>query len=58
MRPRPVHPNWHLALFSPRYLAKAMGQAGFVKLEPLASNRVRGHHHGWINLGMSGQKPL
>lgn len=53
----PGHPNWHLALFSPRYLAKAMGQAGFVNIEPLPLSRVRGHNHGWINLGMTGQKP-
>lgn len=50
------HQNWHLTMFSPRYLEKVMGKAGLSKLERLSNNEVRGHDHGWINLGMRGYK--
>jgi SAM-dependent methyltransferase len=50
------HPNWHLALFSPRYLRKCLDQAGFIDIHQMDHKRVRGWDHGWINLGMCGSK--
>ncbi len=51
------HPNWHHALFTPRYLTLVMQKAGLVNIEPMSRSQVRGMDHGWINLGMRGQKP-
>lgn len=53
---RRQHPNWHLAVFSYRYLEQALRAAGCSHVEPLARSRVRGHDHGWINLGICGMK--
>ncbi len=50
------HPNWHLAVFSPRYLEQALKRAGCSRVEKLDPSQVRGHDHGWINLGMCGIK--
>lgn len=50
-------PNWHLALFSPRYLVKLMRDSGLTQIEQLSSKDVRGYDHGWINLGFRGVKP-
>jgi SAM-dependent methyltransferase len=50
-------PNWHLAIFSPRHLAGLMAGAGLVDIVELDRSQVRGHDHGWINLGMAGTKP-
>lgn len=50
-------PNWHLSLFSPRYLEKVLKKNGFIEIETLDSTKVRGYDHGWINLGMRGRKP-
>jgi SAM-dependent methyltransferase len=50
------HPNWHLALFSYRYLEHALKWAGCSRVERLDRSRVRGHDHGWINLGICGIK--
>jgi SAM-dependent methyltransferase len=50
------HPNWHLAVFSYRYLEQALKAAGCRSVEPLQSSQVRGHDHGWINLGVAGIK--
>ena len=50
-------PNWHRGLFSERYLAKLLSQAGFENIERLsAPYDVRGYDHGWINLGMRAKK--
>lgn len=51
------HPNWHRALFSPRYLKKVMEQAGLVDVEILPWEKARKPDHGWINLGARGCKP-
>lgn len=51
------NPNWHLSIFSPRYLEKILSKSGFVKIERLKKENVRGYDHGWINLGMRGYKP-
>jgi len=50
-------PNWHRALFSPRYLQTTLQQAGLIDVVPMDRSEVRGYDHGWINLGMKGFKP-
>ena len=50
------HPNWHLAIFSPRYLEEALKRAGCSQVDRLDRSQVRGHDHGWINLGVCGIK--
>lgn len=52
-----TNPNWHLTLFSPRFLKKMLNESGFVDVELLDRSQVRGYDHGWINLGMRGRKP-
>jgi SAM-dependent methyltransferase len=52
----PASPNWHRALFTPRYLHSVLEQAGLRDIAPLDRSQVRGHDHGWINLGMCGRK--
>jgi glycosyltransferase involved in cell wall biosynthesis len=51
------HPNWHMALFSPRYLRRLLEDAGLTGVREMDRSEVRGHDHGWINLGVSGTKP-
>jgi len=53
----PKSPNWHKALFSPRYLALLMGKVGLADITKLVPEDVRGEDHGWINLGLRGTKP-
>jgi SAM-dependent methyltransferase len=53
----PKSPNWHKALFSPRYLALLMGKVGLTEIKKLGVEDVRGADHGWINLGLRGTKP-
>jgi len=53
---RSDHPNWHRAIFTPRYLRLLLGKTGLVDLQQLDAAAVRGADHGWINLGMSGIK--
>lgn len=53
---RKVDPNWHMALFSPRYLENLFVNHGFIDVEVLDKSEVRGHDHGWINLGVRGRK--
>jgi len=50
-------PNWHMTLFSPRFLRKVLEESGLINLELLERTEVRGHDHGWINLGYRGYKP-
>ncbi|WP_072391602.1 class I SAM-dependent methyltransferase [Hyphomicrobium sp. CS1GBMeth3] len=51
------HPNWHRALFSPRYLKQLFRGAGLVEIREMDRSEVLGHDHGWINLGVCGTKP-
>lgn len=51
------HPNWHLSIFSERYLKKLLHNAGFIDIAKLNSSDVRGYDHGWINLGLKARKP-
>lgn len=50
------HPNWHHALFSKRYLIKLFADLDFKNIRVLNHKMIRGYDHGWINLGVSGQK--
>jgi predicted SAM-dependent methyltransferase len=50
------HPNWHRAVFTPRYLTHILERAGLIDVQRLDRSAVRGHDHGWINLGMVGVK--
>ncbi len=54
---RKKDPNWHLTIFSPRYLESLLIDAGLINVLELNRSYVRGHDHGWINLGMRGYKP-
>ncbi len=49
-------PNWHRALFSPRHLQQCFVDAGFVHVQRMDLKEVRAKNHGWINLGVKGQK--
>lgn len=51
------HPNWHRALFSPRFLIKLFQDAGLTDVREMDRAEVRGCNHGWINLGVCGRKP-
>ncbi len=50
------HPNWHRAMFTPRYLRKLFDEVGLVDLEKLDSSEMRSENHGWVNLGYRGTK--
>ena len=52
----PKSPNWHRAVFSPRYLKVLLEKAGLHDVQELQHSEVRGYDHGWINLGMKGRK--
>lgn len=52
----PCHPNWHRAIFTPRHLCHLLMRAGLAAVVELQRSDVRGHDHGWINLGMMGRK--
>jgi len=49
---KPGHSNWHLATFSPRLLKDLLAEVGFTQITYLDREAVRGHDHGWINLGV------
>jgi len=50
------HPNWHRALFTPKYLRLLMKKVGLKDVEKMVNNEVRGYDHGWISLGFKGTK--
>lgn len=50
------HPNWHRAIFSPRYLGDLLRRAGLHSVREMNRSEVRGYDHAWINLGMCGTK--
>ncbi len=50
-------PNWHRALFTSRYLITLFESAGLQDVRQMNNTQVRGHDHGWINLGIQGTKP-
>lgn len=50
------HVNWHKAIFTPRYMIKLLTDEGLTNVRLMYSSEVRGHNHGWINLGVLGIK--
>jgi SAM-dependent methyltransferase len=50
------HPNWHKAVFSPRYLKALFASVGLIEIRELNRSEIRGYDHGWINLGICGTK--
>jgi predicted SAM-dependent methyltransferase len=46
--------NYHRAVFDHRHLRRCLEQAGFRNIRKL--HQPRGYDHGYINLGMGGQK--
>lgn len=53
----PNHPNWHRAIFTPRYLKELFKYVGLINIKEMGHSEVRGYDHGWINLGVKGTKP-
>lgn len=56
-RGRADDPNWHRALFTPRWLRSALELAGFVDIARLSDGAERGKSHGFVTLGMGGRNP-
>ena len=50
-------PNWHRTLLTPKLLEDLLSGSGLINIKTLETHEVRGHDHGWINLGMIGTKP-
>lgn len=48
--------NWHRCVFTFDYLKQLLLNAGFVEIEAMTHNEVRGVDHGWINLGIKATK--
>lgn len=53
----PASPNWHRALFTPRYLRKLLTKFRLEEVRQLKRHEIRGFDHGWISLAMTGRKP-
>lgn len=47
----------HRAIITPGYLRKCFEVAGLVNIRDMDRSEVRGHDHGWINMGVRGEKP-
>jgi len=51
------HPNWHRALFSPKYLRGLLKRAGLRDVRMLdPKTERRGPSHGWIDMGATGTR--
>ena len=50
------HPNWHRSAFDYAYLVALLKSSGFNKTQKLKSSEIKGHDHGWINLGIRAYK--
>lgn len=50
------HFNWHLAVFSERYLTFLFKKYGFRDIRRMDSSECRGYDHRWINLGIRGTR--
>lgn len=46
----------HRAIMTPRYLERVFGELGLVNIRRMDRSEVRGKDHGWINLGVCGEK--
>ncbi len=51
-----ANPNWHRAIFTFNYLEKVFLKIGLKNISKMTKNEIRGYDHGWINLGIKGQK--
>jgi SAM-dependent methyltransferase len=51
-----MSPNWHMSLFSERFLTQLLKNIGFRKIVKLTNKETRGYNHGWINLGLRATK--
>lgn len=49
-------PNWHKALFTPRYLFALFEKVGLINLEALTCRDLRSSKHGLIDFGVRGTK--
>jgi SAM-dependent methyltransferase len=49
-------PNWHKSIFSKRFLKLIMERTGLENIVDMKKSEIRGHDHGWINLGIKGIK--
>lgn len=54
---RDDYPSWHKSVITPGFLEEILGAAGVCNIQRMDSSQVRGHDHGWINLGLKGVKP-
>ena len=52
----PSSPNWHRALFTYDRLKALFTSLGLTNIAKLDNDKVRAYNHGWINLGIKGQK--
>lgn len=52
----PMSFNWHRCVFTFDYLKQLLSNAGFVNIEAMGHNEIRGVDHGWINLGIKATK--
>jgi len=50
------HFNWHIGMFTEKYLKGLLESAGFSKTRRMMNDEVRGYDHAWINLGVAGTK--
>lgn len=50
------HPNWHRAIFTKSLLIKYFKEMDFENIRLLENKDNIGRGHGWIDLGISGQK--
>ncbi len=48
--------NWHMSVFCERLLYEKFQSNGLYKFEKLDRSQIRGYDHGWINLGVRGEK--
>ena len=48
--------QWHYGLFTPKSLFHHLQRAGLTDITRMNKDDIRGHDHGWINLGMKGTK--
>ena len=48
----PGHHNWHLSLFTFRFIGKLLTENSFTDIKQMMNSGCRGYDHGWINLGM------
>ena len=53
----PNHHNWHRAIFTPKYLKRLFKEVELINVKIMDRSEARGYDHGWINLGVKGQKP-